>query len=148
MTSRIARSTDFSSAGARTFMIDLHSPAGSAGLFGGQQRAGERVGWRPTHPLRPLGIEMPHADLVVDGIVFTASVQDVPRHRAWAHTHPLAGDAQEVFVQVSPERSPDGVVIADPLPLLVRRVTLQAETAELDHDPVGTDRRHGVDAER
>src|ERR1700680_3411433 len=113
MTSRIARSTDFSSVGARIFMIGLHSPAGSAGLFGGQQRAGERVGWRPPHPPRPLGIEMSHADFVVDGIVFTASVQDVPRRRARAHAHSLAGDAQEILVQISPERSPDGVVVAD-----------------------------------
>src|SRR5712692_4035161 len=147
MTSRIAGSTDFSSAVATIFMIDLHSPAGSAGLFGGHQRAGERVGWRPPHPPRPLGIKMSHADLVVDGIVFAAPVQDVPWRRARAHAHPLAGDTQEILVQISPERSPDGVVVADPLRLLVRGIALEAEAAELDHDPVGTDRRHGVDAE-
>jgi hypothetical protein len=44
MTPRIAGSTDFSSAVATIFMIDSTLLRGSAGLLGGQQRGGERVG--------------------------------------------------------------------------------------------------------
>src|SRR5262249_7889807 len=97
---------------------------------------GKGIGGRSSAPPRPLLVEVSHADFVVDGIVFAPAMQDVAWRRARPHADSLSGDSQEILMQVAPERSPDGVVVADALCLLVLAVALKAETAELDHDPV------------
>src|SRR5262249_13680022 len=84
---------------------------------------------------------------VVDGIVFTPAMQDVAWRRARPHADSLSGDSQEILMQVAPEGSPDGIVVADALRLLVPAVALKAETAELDHNPVRTERGHRIDAQ-
>ena len=47
---------------------------------------------------------------------------------------------RKILVQVPAERSPDGVVIANPLRLLLLRIAFEAKTTELDHDLVGSKR--------
>src|SRR5438552_3692437 len=90
----------------------------SGRLFGGDLRAEERIGGRSIHAPRPLRVEVAHSYLVVDGIVLASAVQNVPRCRSWPHTRTLAGNAEQIFVQVAAERSPDGVMVAHALVLL------------------------------
>ena len=71
----------------------------------------------------------------------TPPVQDVPRLGPGLHRDALSGDAEEILVQVTPERPPDRIVIADALRPLRWGVAFQAETAELDDDADGAEQR-------
>src|SRR5580704_3960114 len=129
------------------FMTDLPLSCTSK-LFGGNSHFREWVAGRAPDPSRPLLIEVSHPDLVVDRIVFPPAMQNTPRRGARLHSDALPGDAQQILVQVAPERPPDGVVVADALLLLLARVTLEAQASEFDHHAVGAERSHGVDTQR
>src|SRR5271166_2517733 len=128
------------------FITDL--PLSCTPLFGGDRHFRERVAGRAPHAPRPLLVEVSHPDLVVDRVVFPPPVQDATRRRAWLHSNSLPRNAQQILVQVAPERPPYGVVVADALLLLLRRVAFEAQTSEFDHHPVSADWSHGVHTQR
>ncbi len=91
---------------------------------------------------------MTHAVLVVDRLVLMAAVEDAARLGAGRHGRPLPLHADQVLVQVAAERSPDRIVMIDAGRAFLRRVALETQAAELDHDLVGTERRHDIASQR
>src|SRR5947209_5424904 len=116
---------------SRTAALTVSDPAAPllvirGPLFGGDAVRLHRIRRRAAHAARPFGVEVPHADLVVDRVVLAPAVQDAPGLAARPHRRALAGDAEQVLVQVAAERAPDGVVVADALGALGGRVALEA----------------------
>jgi hypothetical protein len=101
----------------------------------------------PAHAAAPLGIEVAHADLVVDGAALLAAVEHPAAAGAFAQRTALAVDREQVLVQVAAERPPDRVVVEHALRALRRRVALEPQAAELDRHPVRAERNRGVDAQ-
>src|SRR5439155_21265896 len=93
-----------------------------------------------SHAPAPFGVEVAHADLVMDGAVLLAPMDHPAAVGALAHRPALAVDGEEVLVEVAAERAPDGVVVEDALGALLCRIALEPETAELDRDLVGAER--------
>src|SRR5687767_8080166 len=99
-----------------------------------------------THAPRPLGVVVAHADLVMDGVVLLATLEDPAAVGAAPEGASLAVHSEQVLVQVAAERPPDHVVVEHALLALLGRVALQSQAAELDDRLVRPEGNRRVDA--
>src|SRR5262249_61949324 len=88
---------------------------------------------QPVHPATPLLIVVPHAVLVMDGLIFVTAVKDAAWLRTWPRGCTLALHADQILMQVAPERAPNRIVVVDAGLSLFRGVAFEAEAAEFDH---------------
>src|SRR5207244_5533021 len=105
-----------------------------------------RVVGRAPHALPSIGVVVAHADLVVNGAVLLAALEHPAAVGAFAHRAPLAGDAEQVLVQVAAERAPDRVVVEHALRALLGRVALESQAAKFGQHPVRAEPDRGADA--
>src|ERR1700687_597354 len=120
-------------------------PSSSEGRGGGSRRVlrrscrailAKRIVGFSSHATAPLRVEVPHPALVVDLHVLLATMNHPLAVRALAHGSALPMNAQQVFMQIAPERTPDGVVVADALGTLLRCVALRTQTTEFNDELV------------
>src|SRR5437899_4137584 len=101
---------------------------------------------RATHAPAPFGVEVAHADLVVDRAVLFAPLDHPAAVRALAHGTTLPVNREQILVQVAAERPPDRVVVENALRALCRRVALQSQAPKFDDDLIGAEWNHRVHA--
>src|SRR5580658_7078474 len=91
---------------------------------------------------------MSHPPLVVNRhALFARMKQPASVGPVVAQGDPLPGHRQEIFMQVTAEGSPYGVVVADAKGALLGAISREPQASELDHDFVGPERNGSVDAE-
>src|ERR1700730_838726 len=78
----------------------------------------------PVHPAAPLFIIVPHAVLVMNCLVLMTAVENSPRLRTGLHRGALPLHADQIFVQIAAERTPDRIVMIDADLPLFRSIAL------------------------
>src|SRR5262249_27063096 len=69
----------------------------------------------------------------MDGLIFVTAVKDAARLRTCPRGCALALHADQILMQVAPERAPNGIVVVDAGLSLFSGVAFEAEAEEFDY---------------
>src|SRR5947208_16256703 len=107
----------------------LERPTSGGSVRRARAAFAERIVRWATHASAPFGVEVAHADLVMDRAVLFAPLDHPAAVGALAHGTTLPVNREQILVQVAAEGAPDRVVVEDALRALCRCVALQPEAA-------------------
>ena len=96
---------------------------------------------------------MAHALFIVNGriavsIYLMATMEETTLVCPLIHSRLLSRNSQEILMKVSAKWPPDRVVVSLANQALFWGIALKPQTAEFDHDFIGTEWRHDVGAQR